>query len=182
MRAQYVLPYDPLLTPSKFHDRYEPLRAVTAVTTPPPRGGSKEAQIPRGYRKDILLLLIGIDRQKDRQLVSGPVPHPPRRFYVAPPPYTRTRGCAPGGSPIGWAVLLLTSTSRARTRRAPRTARALAVQDGLGAWREGGWVGRRCVWSVGCVFRGSSPASCAFPWCAGRGNYRAHQRVARRFS
>ena len=44
------------------------------------------------------------------------------RLYVAPPPYTRTRGCAPGGSPIGWAVLLLTSTSRARTRHAPRTA------------------------------------------------------------
>ena len=121
-------------------------------------------------------------RQTDRQLFSGPVPHPPQRFYVAPPPYTRTRGCAPGGSPIGWAVLLLTSTSRARTRRAPRTARALAVQDGLGAWREGGWVGRRCVWSVGCVFRGSSPASFAFPWCAGRDNDCAHRRVARRFS
>jgi len=24
--------------------------------------------------------------QTDRQLFSGPVPHPPRRFYVAPPP------------------------------------------------------------------------------------------------
>ena len=107
---------------------------------------------------------------------------PHRRLCAAPPPYARTRGCAPVGSPIGWAVLLLTSTSRARTRRAPRTARALAVQDGLGAWREGGWVGRRCVWSVGCVFRGSSPASFAFPWCAGRGNYCAHRRAARRFS
>ena len=83
-------------------------------------------------------------RQTDRQLFSGPVPHPPRRFYVAPPPYTHTRGCAPGGSPIGWAVLLLTSTSRARTRRAPRTARALAVQDGLGAWGGEGPV------TVGC--------------------------------
>ena len=132
--------------------------------------------------RQTLRLREGRGGQTDRQLFSGPVPHPPRRFYVAPPPYTRTRGCAPGGSPIGWAVLLLTSTSRARTRRAPRTARALAVQDGLGAWREGGWVGRRCVWSVGCVFRGSSPASFAFSWCAGRGNYRAHPRVARRFS
>ena len=102
-------------------------------------------------------------RQTDRQLFSGPVPHPPRRFYVAPPPYTHTRGCAPGGSPIGWAVLLLTSTSRARTRRAPRTARTLAVLDGLGAWG-GGWVGRAALCVVGgvCVpwFRRSS-ASCA---------------------
>ena len=103
------------------------------------------------------------DRQTDRQLFSGPVPHPPRRLYVAPPPYTHTRGCAPGGSPIGRAVLLLTSPSRARTRRAPRTARTLAVLDGLGAWG-GGWVGRAALCVVGgvCVpwFRRSS-ASCA---------------------
>ena len=33
MRAQYVLPYDPLLAPSKFNDRYEPLRTVTSVTS-----------------------------------------------------------------------------------------------------------------------------------------------------
>ena len=105
---------------------------------------------------------------------------PHRRLCAAPPPYARTRGCAPVGSPIGWAVLLLTSTSRARTRRAPRTARTLAVLDGLGAWG-GGLVGRAALCVVGgvCVpwFRRSS-ASCALssrrcrpPWCAGFGYY-----------
>ena len=53
MRAQYVLPYDPLLTPSKFHDRYEPLRAVTAVTRgdPPP----EEALRRPKFHVDILV-------------------------------------------------------------------------------------------------------------------------------
>ena len=104
--------------------------------------------------------------QTDRQTDScfrdrSRTPH--ERLCAAPPPYARTRGCAPVGSPIGWAVLLLTSTSRARTRRAPRTARTLAVLDGLGAWG-GGWVGRAALCVVGgvCVpwFRRSS-ASCA---------------------
>ena len=79
---------------------------------------------------------LPLDRQTDSCFRDrSRTPH--ERLCAAPPPYARTRGCAPVGSPIGWAVLLLTSTSRARTRRASRTARTLAVQDGLGAWGGG---------------------------------------------
>ena len=80
------------MTDRQFYSGRSPLRSSPAV--------------PAALSHDFFCFL----HLTDRQLFSGPVPHPPRRLYVAPPPYTRTRGCAPGGSPIGWAVLLLTYT------------------------------------------------------------------------
>ena len=96
--------------------------------------------------RDTKLFPVCAPGQTDIETGTGPAP-PTTLSRVASPPYAHTRGYAPVGSPVGWAVLLLTSTSRApRPRRAPRTstARSLAVRDVLGAWVKGsGWGGRR---------------------------------------
>merc|ERR1711965_664835 len=85
---------------------------------------------------------------------TGPAP-PTTLSRVASPPYTRARGRAPVGSPVGWAVRLRTPTSRAlRPRHASRTAGPLAVLGGLGAWG-GGSVGS-CSF---CVFARSGVPS-----------------------
>ena len=113
------------------------MKRVTRAARRAPEGCPMESRASMGE-------LTREGRQTDIETGTGPAP-PTTLSRVASPPYAHARGRAPVGSPVGWAVLLLTSTSRApRPRRAPRTARSLAVRDVLGAWVKGsGWGGRR---------------------------------------